>query len=303
MAGVPKLTVRAGRRVSGAGGAGAALAKKGRARYCLAPMEACSPWGGQGSRGPACRPQRVRDDPAPHGSAPPTLTATRAAVPISVLAAEAPLDQHNLPSVLAHQDPDLDRPGAVAVGAVARPPAITSRLVPASKVRGSSPKGPVSPGTATQTVPPLGSTATAPIIGTSWPVARVFPAWSSFAASLRTLPRLPAAASSKTVASDTHPRLMTPRSSNIRPHPNPGVGMGATASPFHNTGVATVLYLPPDPGTYVKADCTQHAWSQPLCCRLDASRVIVPRVVDPSPHRIGNHALGREGPQDGGNIL
>jgi len=55
--------------------------------------------------------------------------------------------------------------------------------------------------------------------------------------------------------------------------------MGATASPFHNTGVATVLYLPPDPGTYVKADCTQHAWSQPLCCRLDASRVIVPRVV------------------------
>jgi hypothetical protein len=79
--------------------------------------------------------------------------------------------------------------------------------------------------------------------------------------------------------------------------------MGATASPFHNTGVATVLYLPPDPGTYVKADCTQYAWSQPLCCRLDASRVIVPRVVDPSPHRIGNHALGREGPQDGGNIL
>ena len=31
-----------------------------------------------------------------HGSAPPTLTATRAAVPISVLTAEAPLDQHNL---------------------------------------------------------------------------------------------------------------------------------------------------------------------------------------------------------------
>ena len=27
----------------------------------------------------------------------PTLTATRAAVPISVLAAEAPLDQHNVP--------------------------------------------------------------------------------------------------------------------------------------------------------------------------------------------------------------
>ena len=47
----------------------------------------------------------------------------------------------------------------------------------------------------------------------------------------------------------------------------------------------------------------QHAWSQPLCSRLDAPRVIVPRIVDPSPHRIGNHALGREGPQDGGNIL
>ena len=35
-------------------------------------------------------------------------------MPISVLAAEAPLDQHNLPRVLAHQDPDLDRPGAVS---------------------------------------------------------------------------------------------------------------------------------------------------------------------------------------------
>ena len=51
-------------------GAGAALAKKGRARYCLTPMEACSPWGGQGSRGPACRPQRVRDDPHPTGPRP-----------------------------------------------------------------------------------------------------------------------------------------------------------------------------------------------------------------------------------------
>ena len=33
-------------------GAGGARAKKGRTRCCLAPMEACSPWGGQGSRGP-----------------------------------------------------------------------------------------------------------------------------------------------------------------------------------------------------------------------------------------------------------
>ena len=33
----------------------------------------------------------------------PTFTATRAAVPISVLAAEAPLDQHNLPRVLTYQ--------------------------------------------------------------------------------------------------------------------------------------------------------------------------------------------------------
>ena len=32
----------------------------------------------------------------------PTFTATRAAVPIRVLAAEAPLDQHNLPRVLDH---------------------------------------------------------------------------------------------------------------------------------------------------------------------------------------------------------
>ena len=51
-------------------GAGAALAKQGRARYCLALMEACSPWGGQGSRGPVCRPQRVRDDPHPTGRRP-----------------------------------------------------------------------------------------------------------------------------------------------------------------------------------------------------------------------------------------
>ena len=51
-------------------GAGDALAKKGRARYCLTPMEACSPWGGQGSRGPACRPQPVRDDPHPTGPRP-----------------------------------------------------------------------------------------------------------------------------------------------------------------------------------------------------------------------------------------
>ena len=51
-------------------GAGDALAKKGRARYCLAPMEACSPWGGQGSRGPACRPQPVRDGPHPTGPRP-----------------------------------------------------------------------------------------------------------------------------------------------------------------------------------------------------------------------------------------
>ena len=51
-------------------GAGAALAKKGRARYCLTPMGACSPWGGQGSRGPVCRPQRVRDDPHPTGPRP-----------------------------------------------------------------------------------------------------------------------------------------------------------------------------------------------------------------------------------------
>ena len=51
-------------------GPGAVLAKKGRARYCLAPMEACSPWGGQGSRGPACRPQSARDDPHPTGPRP-----------------------------------------------------------------------------------------------------------------------------------------------------------------------------------------------------------------------------------------
>src|SRR5271166_5716266 len=51
-------------------GAGDALAKKGRARYCLTPMGACSPWGGQGSRGPVCRPQRVRDDPHPTGPRP-----------------------------------------------------------------------------------------------------------------------------------------------------------------------------------------------------------------------------------------
>ena len=51
-------------------GAGDALAKKGRARYCLTPMGACSPWGGQGSRGPVCWPQRIRDDPHPTGPRP-----------------------------------------------------------------------------------------------------------------------------------------------------------------------------------------------------------------------------------------
>ena len=70
MAGVPKLTVRAGRRVSGGRGAGGVLAKKGRARYSLAPMEARSPWGGQGSRRPARRPQPVRDGPHPKGPRP-----------------------------------------------------------------------------------------------------------------------------------------------------------------------------------------------------------------------------------------
>ena len=49
-------------------GAGDALAKKGRARYCLTPMEACSPWGGQGSRGPARRPQPARNSAIVHGS-------------------------------------------------------------------------------------------------------------------------------------------------------------------------------------------------------------------------------------------
>ena len=84
-------------------GAGDALAKKGRARYCLAPMEACSPWGGQGSRGSACRPQPVRDDPHPRVRAP-TLTATRAAVPISVSAVEKLRSTNTIcPRVLAHQ--------------------------------------------------------------------------------------------------------------------------------------------------------------------------------------------------------
>ena len=38
--------------------------------YCLTPMGACSPWGGQGSRGPVCWPQPVRDDPHPTGPRP-----------------------------------------------------------------------------------------------------------------------------------------------------------------------------------------------------------------------------------------
>ena len=62
----------AGEGVGGASGVpGASLAKKGRARYCLALMEACSfPWGGQGSRGPARRPQPIRDGPHPTGPRP-----------------------------------------------------------------------------------------------------------------------------------------------------------------------------------------------------------------------------------------
>ena len=45
------------------------------AGYCLTPMEACSPWGGQGSRLPARRPQPVRDVRTPRVRVP-TLTAT-----------------------------------------------------------------------------------------------------------------------------------------------------------------------------------------------------------------------------------
>jgi|GEM_PF-6836986 len=52
-------------------GAGAALAKKDRARYCLAPMEACSPVGW--ARKPWTRvPAAIGQGwSAPHGSAPP----------------------------------------------------------------------------------------------------------------------------------------------------------------------------------------------------------------------------------------
>ena len=266
-------------------------------------MEACSPWGGQGSRGPACRPQRVRDDPAPHGSAPPTLTATRAAVPISVLAAEAPLDQHNLPSVLAHQDPDLDRPAPLRLAPLLgrRPsPAGSSRRrrCGGHRRRGPCPRGrqrrPSRPSDQPRRLPssaPAGLSQGCSLPGHLSP-PRSAPCRDCQQQHIIKDRRIghPPTAHDPSVLEHTTPS-------------EPGVGMGATASPFHNTGVATVLYLPPDPGTYVKADCTQHAWSQPLCCRLDASRVIVPRVVDPSPHRIGNHALGREGPQDGGNIL
>jgi hypothetical protein len=55
----------------GSGISGASLAKKGRVRYCLALMEACSPpWGGGREARPARRPRLVREDPHPTGPRP-----------------------------------------------------------------------------------------------------------------------------------------------------------------------------------------------------------------------------------------
>ena len=125
-------------------GAGAALAKKGRARYCLTSMGACSPWGGQGSRGPARRPQPVRDDPHPTGPRPDLdrdqgrradqrLGRRSSARPTTICLACWPTRTRTLTV-------RVPLPG---------PSVITSSLVPASRGRGLSPNGPMLSGTAT----------------------------------------------------------------------------------------------------------------------------------------------------------
>src|SRR5208337_697350 len=60
-------------------------------------MEACSPWGGQGSRGPARRPQPVRDDPHPTGLRPDLDRDQGRHADQRLGRRKAPLDQHNLP--------------------------------------------------------------------------------------------------------------------------------------------------------------------------------------------------------------